>query len=89
MIVPCMHDIHQNTIKWSSLFCSLHVIHCLIVILTISLYVKILTLLTHFSIKGKIFTTNQYVPSQITPITMPKILDIFITVIITYLSIIS
>ena len=24
MIVPCMHEIHQNTIKYSSLCCSLH-----------------------------------------------------------------
>ena len=30
MIVPCMHEIHQNAIKHSSLCCSLYAIQCLV-----------------------------------------------------------
>ena len=59
MIVPCMHEIPQNTIKYPSLCCSLYAIQCLVARYAVCYhYVKIPTLVTNYSTKGNIFTSR-------------------------------
>ena len=58
MIVPYMHEIHQNTIKYSFIVLFITVPSRYAVS---HIYVKIPTLVAYFSTKGNIFAVNQYI----------------------------
>ena len=70
-IVPCMHEIPQNTII-STLHCVVYYIYAIQCLDVDMQYAKIPTLVTNYSTKGNIFTVNQCISQQLTPITILK-----------------